>query len=103
MKKQYTMIETISMFRMRYVVEIPKEYETAEARREYVESRINTEQFDEFSQKHLGEIITSTRELDEADVLEICDADNPYAKSWPDSQKLRIFVLRNSEEKHDGK
>lgn len=95
------MVETLSQFRMRYVVEIPKKYVTAEERRKYITDKINSGRFDEFSQKHLGEIITSTRELDESDVLEICDADNDYAKSWPDSQKLNIFVFRNNEKNDD--
>lgn len=99
MRKQYTLIETISQFRMRYVVEIPNEYETADARRKYIKSKIDAEQFNEFSQKHLGEFVISTRELDEPDVLEICDADNDYAKTWPDSQKLNIFVRKNNDEK----
>lgn len=27
------------------------------------------------------------------------DADNDYAKTWPDSQKLNIFVRKNNDEK----
>ena len=101
MKKEYTLVETISQFRVRYVVKIPDEFETSEQRRAFLEDKIDSEDFHEFSQKHLIELITSTREMDESDVLELCDADNDYAKSWPTEQKLNIFVRRNNSD--DGK
>ena len=78
------LVETISMFRMRYVIEALEETHACD---EVVMN--NSEGFlREFSQLHLDEIITSSREIDDAEYLRLFDRDNDYLKDWTDDQKL---------------
>lgn len=70
---KYVMVDTISMFRMRYVVEVPDDVGemrmvdgtrtfpiTAE---EYAKDSVTCEDVREFSQEHLDEVISSCREV----------------------------------------
>ena len=77
------LVETVSMFRMRYVVEALEDTHACDA------VIMNDGDVDEFSQVHLDEIITSTREIDDAEYLRLFDQDNDYLKDWDDSQKFR--------------
>lgn len=78
------LVETISMFRMRYVIEALEETHACD---EVVMN--NSEGFlREFSQLHLDEIITSSREIDDAEYLRLFDRDNDYLKDWTDDQKF---------------
>lgn len=76
------MVESISMFRMRYVIEA----ENAEHAKDEV--TMNDGRLCEFSQLHLDEVITSTREIDEAEYLRMFDEDNDYLKEWDHDQKM---------------
>lgn len=76
------MVESISMFRMRYVIEA----ENAEHAKDEV--TMNDGRLREFSQLHLDEVITSTREIDEAEYLRMFDEDNDYLKEWDRDQKM---------------
>ena len=74
------LVETVSMFRMRYVIEC----ENAEHAMDEVTMGI-----EEFSQKHLGETITSTREVTDDEAIRIFYEDNEYLKDWPPEHALR--------------
>ena len=76
------LVETISMFRMRYVVEALEEAHACD------EVVMNNGDLCEFSQLHLDEVITSSREIDDAEYLRLFDRDNDYLKDWTDDQKL---------------
>ena len=78
------MVETISMFRMRYVIEA----ENAEHAKDEVTMNAADGHLREFSQLHLDEVITSAREIDDAEYLRQFDEDNDYLKDWTDEQKL---------------
>ena len=71
---KYVMVDTISMFRMRYVVEVPddigEEMHFKEGTRsfpitpeEYAKDSVTCEDTREFSQEHLDEVISSCREV----------------------------------------
>jgi len=94
-KKLYV-VETISMFRMRYVVEAKEAEHAAD---EVVFSLGNTE-FKEFSQHHVDEVITSTREITQEEYLKQFDIDNDYLLTWTDEQKLG-FVNKIDYDKND--
>lgn len=80
--KKY-LVETVSMFRMRYVIEC----ESAEHAMDVVTMN---EVKDEFSQDHLDEVIVSTRELKtKEEYLELFDEDNDYCEEWPEELKLK--------------
>lgn len=84
---QYVLVETVQMFRHRYVVEVP----TGKA--EWALDTVSMEEAKEFSQKHLGETISCHRVLDGLDeLIKICDEDNDYVKSWPVEKKIEAFV-----------
>ena len=77
------LVETVSVFRMRYVVEA----KTASDAKDEVTMNVG-DNFHEFSQLHLDEMITSTREIDNAEYLRMFDEDNVYLKDWDEDQKL---------------
>ena len=78
------LVETISVFRMRYVVEA----ECAEHAKDEVTMN-NDGQLHEFSQLHIDEMITSTREIDRAEYLRLFDEDNSYLSGWDEDSKLQ--------------
>ena len=76
------LVETISMFRMRYVVEANNASDAKD------EVSMNMGDLSEFSQLHVDEMITSAREIDKAEYLRLFDEDNDYLKEWSDDHKL---------------
>ena len=82
MSKKIYLVEAVSMFRMRYVVEA----ECADHACDEVVMN-HDGHLKEFSQKHLDEVITSTRELTEAEYLKLFDEDNDYLAEWTEEQK----------------
>ena len=85
-KKLY-LVETVSMFRMRYVIEAREETHATD---EFI-MEVGKEDFQEFSQHHMDEVIVSTRELSAKDYLELFDKDNDYLKSWDIKEKMRFI------------
>ena len=75
------LVETISMHRIRYVVEC----ESADDAKDIVTFK----EAEEFSQLHIDEMITSTRVIDDAEYLRLFDEDNDYLKAWPENQKFK--------------
>ena len=97
-KKKYhpetelVLVECISTFRQRYVVEVPKD------RSEWALDTVTLNEAQEFSQQHLVEQIVSHRVLSKEEVLDLCDKDNDYAKTWNDEYKFNTFVTPWKEE-----
>lgn len=87
MSKKLYVVETVSIFRMRYVVED----ENAQYAMDSVEMGLGDDDFQELSQHHVTETITSTREVTEAEVIELFDADNPHFSEWPVERKLKFI------------
>lgn len=77
------MVETISMFRMRYVIEA----DNAEHAKDEVTMN-NDGNLREFSQYHVDEVITSAREIDREEYLRMFNEDNEYLQDWDEDQKL---------------
>lgn len=77
------LVETISMFRMRYVIEA----ESAEHAKDEVTMN-NDGELREFSQMHVDEMITSAREIDREEYLRLFNEDNDYLQEWDDDHKL---------------
>ena len=91
-KRVWVMVDTISTFRMRYVVEAPADHP------EYALDTVAMEEANEFSQEHLGELVVSSSIVSEKVALETCDQDNPYLSTWTDElkkEKLFTFVDEN--------
>lgn len=83
---ELVMVECISQFRQRYVVEVPK------GKTEWALDTVTCEEAKEFSQHHIGETIVSHRVISKDEALKICDEDNSYLKSWDDDKKLESFI-----------
>jgi DNA-binding GntR family transcriptional regulator len=74
------LVETIDMFRMRYVIEC----ESAE----HAKDVVTMKEAEEFSQLHLDETISYARVIDDAEYLRMFDEDNDYLKDWSEEQKF---------------
>jgi hypothetical protein len=89
--KVWVMVECISMFRERYMVEAPKDHP------EYALDDVTMERPKEFSQKWLGETITGHRVVSQMEAMDMCDEDNDYCKEWTDEQKVKAFFTKEGE------
>ena len=83
------LVETVSMFRMRYVIEA-NNVEHAKS-----EVTANMGELYEFSQLHVDEMITSVREIDQSEYLRQFDEDNECLKDWADEDKLSFVNVVN--------
>ena len=77
-------VETVSTFRMRYVVSCKSA--------EHAQDTVTMNEASEMSQQHLGEQIVSTREISHDEFLKIHDEDNDYLQSWDTATKYKNFV-----------
>lgn len=84
-KKRLVLVEAVSLFRNRYVVECPEDHP------EYALDTVVMGEAKTFSSEHVGETVVSHRVVGEAEALEICDADNDYGKDWDSSTKKENF------------
>ena len=79
------LVETISMFRMRYVIDC----ENADHAMDEV-----TMGMEEFAQKHLDEVIVSTRVVSDEEIPEIFFEDAPYLRDWgPEKAFQNIYKI----------
>jgi hypothetical protein len=80
------MVEVLSQYRMRYVVEVEDDID--HALDEVIMQEQNFE-FHEFSQKHLEPSpIISHYEITREEYLKLFNEDNDYLKSWEDDKKF---------------
>ena len=96
-KKLY-LVETVGLFRMRYVVEALEEEHAADEAVMNLGDAIFDENWKEFSQHHIGEDISDVRELSKDEYLTLFDRDNGYLKSWTEEQKLGFINKINYED-----
>lgn len=89
---QLVLVECVSQFRQRYVVEVP----TGKA--EWALDTVVMNEAEEFSQEHLGETIVSHRVITRDEVLSLCNKDNAYCSSWTDEKKFETFVTEWKED-----
>lgn len=71
--KKYV-VETVSMFRIRYVIEC----ESAE----HAKDTVTMNEADEFGQMHIDENIVSCREVSDEEISSLFLEDHPYLKEW---------------------
>jgi hypothetical protein len=84
---EWVLVEAISTFRMRYVIEVPK------GKKEWALDTVTMNEAQEFSQEHLTETIVSSHVITEEKIFDMCCEDNPYLKSW--SNEMKIEKLTN--------
>lgn len=91
LKNEYVLVETVSSFRMRYVIsmeELQKENPDMPVNKDWAMDAVTCEDVEDFSQKWLGEHITDHRLISEDEMLELFDRDNDYLKEWTREQKV---------------
>jgi hypothetical protein len=82
-KTQYILVDAISQFRIRYLVEVP------EGKKEWALDTVTMEEAKEFSQFHLGETIIDHREVSKQEALDTYRKDNDYLAKWSDDQIVK--------------
>lgn len=88
---KYVMVDAISQFRMRYVVEVPEDVENCTPE-QYASDSVVCEDVREFSQEHIGETIVSTREVSLKEAIAQWRKDNGSVfNSWSDE-----LVVKNA-------
>ena len=95
---QWVLVEAISTFRERYMVEVPVGVDMyGKDKVDWALDTVTLSEAKEFSQEHLGETIVSHRVISKDDALAMCDKDNDYAKKWNDELKVQTFFTSMAE------
>ena len=82
---EWVLVECVSTFRQRYMVEVPK------GKTEWALDTVTMEEAKEFSQEHIGEQIISHRTVSKKEALQLCDVDNDYGSEWDKETKMKNF------------
>ena len=95
-EKVWVLVEAVSQFRMRYMVEVDA------AHPEWAMDTVTMQEAKEFSQEHIGETIISHRVVSEEEAIAICDVDNDYVNGkygtpWTKEQKIKAFFTKDGE------
>ena len=99
---QWVLVETVSTFRIRYMVEVPvgiDDYNNDKSL--WALDTVTMNEASEFSQEHIGELIVSHRVMSKEEALALCDIDNHYAaEAWTEEHKMKTFFtpLKDIEE-----
>jgi len=88
---EWVLVETVSQFRERYMVEVPKGKEL------WALDTVTLNEAKEFSQEHLGETIVSHRVVSLEEALVLCDKDNEYCSAWSSDKKIDAFFTKEGE------
>ena len=92
-KTQFVLVETISQYRMRYVVEVPVGVDDHGVDTSlWALDTVTCDEAKEFSQEWLGETILSHRVINKKEILSMLAIDNPEWINHTDEKKLDIFV-----------
>ena len=94
--KKY-LVEVISQYLVRYVVEAREESHALDE--VFMKCELYSEDWKEFSQAHVGDTILSSREVDEEEILRVFDIDNDYLKEWSQEKKLTFINTIEYEDK----
>ena len=88
---EWVLVETVSQFRERYMVEVPKGKEL------WALDTVTLNEAKEFSQEHLGETIVSHRVVSIEEALVLCDKDNDYCSTWSSDKKIDAFFTKEGD------
>lgn len=92
---KYVMVDAISQFRMRYVIEVPDDVEEGEypcTPESYAMDMVTCEEAKEFTQHHLGETIVSTREVTLEEAVAQYRKEEPMFSLWEDELIVKNHV-----------
>lgn len=92
-KTQFVLVETLSQYRMRYVVEVPVGIdERGKDKSHWALDSVACEDAIEFSQEYLGESTFSHRVVNEEEILALHAADHPLWVDESKEKKFEVFV-----------
>ena len=95
---QWVLVEAVSMFRERYMIEVPVGVDRyGKDKTLWALDTVTLGEAKEFSQEHLGETIVSHHVVTREDALAMCDKDNDYARVWNDELKVQTFFTSMAE------
>ena len=95
---QWVLVETVSMFRERYMVEVPVGVDRYDKDKTlWALDTVTMGEAKEFSQEHLGETIVTHHVVTKEDALAMCDKENDYARVWNDELKIQTFFTTMAE------
>jgi ribosomal protein L32 len=98
---QYVLVECISTFRQRYMVEVPVGTDRyGKDKSLWALDTVTMNEAKEFSQEHIGEQIISHRVVSKEEALTLCDIDNDYCSSWDEETKMKNFFTTWSEQEN---
>lgn len=86
--RQLVLVETISVFRHRYVVETPV------GKDDWALDTIVCDEAEELSQKHLDENIVSHRVITKDELMRIHQEDNDYIADWSEEKVYNSYVVK---------
>lgn len=87
---KFVMVDAISQFRIRYVVEVPDDANCSAI--EYAEDSVTMEDAREFTQKHLGEMIVDSREIELEDAISQFRNEEPAYSEWSDDLIIKNVI-----------
>jgi hypothetical protein len=91
-EKQWVLVEAVSTFRHRYMVEVPVGIDNyGNDKAKWALDAVTMGEAKEFSQEHLGEQIVSHRVVSKKEALALCDQDNDYGSEWDKETKIKNF------------
>ena len=85
---ELVLVDCISSYRMRYVVEVPK------GKAEWALDTVTMDDAREFSQRWLGETISSHRVIEHSEFIALCKEDNDYLSHWAPEQMEDNFITK---------
>jgi hypothetical protein len=99
---QWVLVECISTFRERYMVEVPVGIDKyGKDKVEWALDTVTMQEAKEFSQEHIGEQIVSHRVVTKKEALALCDKDNEYGSSWDEETKIKNFFTTWKEQEEE--
>lgn len=94
MSNEYVLITTLSHFKLKYAMpaeDFKKLGFSDPVDQTKLAELINQGRLKEFSQTHLGEVVSEVSVLNESDILTVFDAENDYLKAWSQDKKLEYI------------
>lgn len=88
---EWVLVECVDVFRIRYMVEVPK------GKTAWALDTVTMEEAQVFSQEHISENIMSHRTLSRDEALKLCNIDNQYASEWTDEHKIKAFFTKKED------
>ena len=88
---KYVMVNAVSMFNMKYVIEVPDEIEPCYLL-DYVEKQVAAENTKEFTQRHMGETVSNYEVVTQQQILDAFRNEEPYFAEWPDEKIMQMVT-----------